>query len=46
VSFAYLKHHLDFVRVGFVDALHAENEFAWRFVTLKHRIIDLSKVVF
>jgi hypothetical protein len=26
--FAYLKHHLiDFVRVGFVDALDAENDF-------------------
>jgi hypothetical protein len=30
----------------FFDAMDAENEFAWPLDTLKHRIIDFTKIVF
>jgi hypothetical protein len=30
----------------FMDTLDAENEFAWRFDTLKYRLIDYTKVAF
>jgi hypothetical protein len=44
--FAYLKHHLsNFVRLAFFDAQDVENEFAWTFHTLNHRLIDFNKVV-
>jgi hypothetical protein len=29
-----------------MDTLDAENEFAWRFDTLKYRLIDYTKVAF
>jgi hypothetical protein len=45
--FAYLKHHLGvFLQVAFFDAQDAENEFAWTFVTFKHRFIDFTAVAF
>jgi hypothetical protein len=38
-----MKHHFrDLVQVAFLDAQDAENEFAWPFITWKHRFIDFN----
>jgi hypothetical protein len=46
-TFAYLKHHLrNFVQVAFCETQDAENEFEWTLEILKHRFIDLTKIIF
>jgi hypothetical protein len=44
--FSYLKNHLSIVQLAFFDAQDAQNEYAWPFDLLKHRLIDFNKVVF
>jgi hypothetical protein len=40
------RHVLEFVQVAFLDIQDAEKDFAWLFVTFKHRFIDFNKVAF